>query len=279
MQFNPIIAYLQFGLPLLSIGILLTVLWIVAMRRYQAERLAADQTTSLGNLGKKIANTPFLTFKIAWLVTLSVGVIFVFMAFLMPFFEQLGYENIILPSAVFALGLIVIYGLFYGATVRGRAILWRGRIISNYVEYGHQEWVIQKRLAELVREKESSDRFRSAVAQKTLESLMVRKDMTGDAVRRIMIDPAGPIDRYEDRTIPSSLWQFKFSLSLMSFSYVGVLVVTWASLVGIISDFSVTSSAVLYLIGLVFVSICCFLMEGYMASRKRKRFQLEKDSS
>ncbi|MFW9804630.1 MAG: hypothetical protein ACFFFC_18370 [Candidatus Thorarchaeota archaeon] len=278
MQFNLFLAYFQFGLPLLTIGILLTILRVIAVKRYRAERLTEGKTTSMGNLGKKLANTQFLTFNITWSVTLAVGLLFVVMSLLMPFFEQLGYENMMLPLAVFALGLMVIDGLFYAATVRGRAILWRGRIISNYKEYGHQEWVIQKRLAGLVREKEGSDRFRAKVAQRALESLMAQEDMTGDAVRRIMADPAGPIDRFEDRTIPSTLWQFKFSLSLMTFSYVGVLAVFWASTVGIISDFSVTTTAVIIFMGLVLLSVCCMLTEGYMASRKRMRFLLEKDS-
>jgi hypothetical protein len=278
VQFNLFLAYFQFGLPLLTIGILLTILRVIAVKRYHAERLTEGKTTSLGNLGKNLANTQFLTFNITWSVTLAVGLLFVVMSLLMPFFEQLGYENMILPLGVFALVLMIVTGLFSTVTVRGRAILWRGRISSNYMQYGHQEWVIQKRLAELVREKEGSDRFRAKVAQKALESLMTQEDMTGDAVRRIMADPAGPIDRFEDRTIPSILWEFKFSYSLMTFSYAGVLVVAWASAVGIISDSSVTTTAVIIFMGLVLLSVCCMLTEGYMASRNRMRFLPVKDS-
>ncbi|MFX1262927.1 MAG: hypothetical protein ACFFAZ_12635 [Promethearchaeota archaeon] len=279
MQFNPFLAYLQLGVPILGIGILLTILWVVATRRYRAERLTADQTTTLGNLGKKIANTQFLTFKIAWSVTLAVGSLFVLMSFLMSFFEQLGYENIILPLLVFALGLIVIEGLFYGATVRGRAILWRGRIISNYVEYGHQEWVIQKRLAELVREKEGSDRFRANIAQRTLESLMVREDMTGDAVRRIMADPTGPIDRFEDQNIPSLLSQFKVSISLTVLIYAAVPVMAWGLAVGLISDLATSTRLIIAIIGLLTVSLCSFFIEGYIAIKKRRRLQRKMASS
>jgi hypothetical protein len=279
VQFNPFRAYLQFGLPLLSIGIFLTVLWVFAMRRYRAERLTADQITTLGNLGKKIANTQFLTFKITWSVTLAVGFIFVLMSFLMYFFEQWGYENIILPLLVFALGLIVIEGLFYGATVRGRAILWRGRIISNYVEYGHQEWVIQKRLAELVREKEGSERFRAKVAQKALESLMAREDMTGDAVRRIMADPTGPIDRFEDQTIPSLLSQFKVSISLTVLSYAAMPVLAWGLAVGLISDLAASIRIIIAILGLLTVSLCIFFIEGYIAIKNRRRLQRKMASS
>jgi hypothetical protein len=278
VQFNLFLAYFQFGLPLLTIGILLTILRVIAVKRYHAERLIEGKTTSLGNLGKNLANTQFLTFNITWSVTLAVGLLYVVMSLLMPFFEQLGYENMMLPLGIFALVLMIVSGLFYTVTVRGRAILWRGRTISNYMEYGHQEWVIQKRLAELVREIEGSDRFRAKAAQKALESLMTQENMTGDAVRRIMADPAGPIDRFEDRSIPSTLWQFKFSLSLMAFSYIGVLAVSWASTVGIISDFSVTTTAVIIFMGLILLSVCCMLIEGYIASGKRMRFLREKDS-
>ncbi|MHA2005409.1 MAG: hypothetical protein ACW960_15170, partial [Candidatus Thorarchaeota archaeon] len=79
-------------------------------------------------------------------------------------------------------------------------------------QYDHQEWVIQKRLVELIREKEGSDEFRAKVAQQVLEKLMALENMTGDAVRKIMADPAGPIDRFEDKTIPNPLWDFKYSL-------------------------------------------------------------------
>lgn len=273
MQFNVFLtAYLRVALLLLSIGILLTILRVVAVKRYHAERVTTGETSSLGALGKNLANTPFPSFNIPWLVTFSVGIVFVLVYIL-------GFENLVLHLGITALGMTVVMGLFYTVTVRGRAILWKGKIIRDYQHYGHQEWVIQKRLVELMREKEGSDKFRAEVAQRVLEALMAQENMTGDAVRRIMADPAGPIDRFEERTIPNPLSQFKVSLSLMVFSYIAVLVLTWGFAVGIILDFGVYSRIVLILIGLVLVSFCGFFIEGRIASGKRNRLRLEMASS
>ena len=276
MQFNVFLtAYLRVALLLLSIGILLTILRVVAVKRYHAQRVTTGETSSLGTLGKNLANTPFPSFNIPWLVTLSVGIVYV----LIYIFEQLGFENMVLPLGITALGMTVVMGLFYTVTVRGRAILWKGKIIRDHQHYGHQEWVIQKRLVELMREKEGSDKFRAEVAQRVLEALMAQESMTGDAVRRIIADPAGPIDRFEERTIPNPLSQFKVSLSLMVFSYIAVLVLTWGFAVGILLDFGVYSRILLILIGLVLVSICGFFIEGRIASGKRNRLRLEMASS
>ncbi|MHA2004504.1 MAG: hypothetical protein ACW960_10395, partial [Candidatus Thorarchaeota archaeon] len=164
MQFDLFLMYFQFGLPLLIIGILLIALRVVAVRRYHAERLTTGETTGLGKLGKNLANTPFPSFNIFMLVTLSVGIIYV----LLSIFQQLGIEDMVLPLGVTALAMTVVMVPFYTVNVRGRATWWFGKIIRNHQQYDHQEWVIQKRLVELIREKEGSDEFRAKVAQQVL---------------------------------------------------------------------------------------------------------------
>lgn len=281
MQFNPFLMYFQFGLPLLIIGILLIALRVIAVKRYHAERLTAGETTALGKLGKNLANTPFPSFNIFMLVTLSVGIIYV----LLSIFQQLGFEDMVLledmvlPLGVLALGLTVVMSLFYTVTVRGRATWWFGKIIRDHQHYNHQEWVIQKRLVELIREKEGSDNFRAEVARQVFEKLMVQEDITGDAVRKIMASPEGPIDRFEDKTIPNPLWDFKYSLLLMVFCYAAILFISWCVGVGIISDFTIYSGVIMILIGLTLVSVCGVFIEGRIASRKRLRLRIEMASS
>ena len=223
LQFDPFLMYLQFGLPFLITGILLTILRVVAVKRYRAERLTAGEATSLGKLGKNLANTPFLSFNMPMLVTLAVGFIYV----LLSIFQQLGFEDMILPLGFTALGMAVVMSLFYTVTVRGRTIWWFGKIIRDHQQYDHQEWVIQKRLVELRREKEGSDNFRTEVARQVFEKLMVQEDITGDAVRKIMASPEGPIDRFEDKTIPNPLWDFKYSLICMVFCYASILFLSY----------------------------------------------------
>ncbi len=275
MQFDPFLMYLQFGLPFLITGILLTILRVVAVKRYHAERVIAGKTTSLGNLGKNLANTPFLSFNIPMLVTLSVG----FICVLLSIFQQLGFEDMILPLGITALAMTVVLVPFYTVTVKGRAVWWFGKIIRDHQHYNHQEWVIQKRLVELLREKEGSDKSRAEVAQQVLERLMSQENMTGDAVRKIMADPAGPIDRFEDKTIPNPLWDFKYSFFMMVFCYAAILFLSWCVGVGIISDFAIYGNAIMILIGLTLVSICGIFIEGRIASRKRHRLQIEIASS
>ena len=275
MQFDPFLMYFQFGLPLLIIGILLIALRVIAVKRYHAERLTAGETTALGKLGKNLANTPFLSFNIVMLVTLSVGIIYV----LLSIFQQLGFEDMVLPLGVTALGLTVVMSLFFTVTVRGRATWWFGKIIRDHQHYNHQEWVIQKRLVELMREKEGSDNFRTEVAGQVFEKLMVQEDITGDAFRKIMASPEGPIDRFEDKTIPNPLWDFKYSLLLMVFCYAAILFISWCFGVGIISDITIYSGMILILIGLTLVSVCGVFIEGHIASRKRLRLQIKMASS
>ncbi|MHA2004551.1 MAG: hypothetical protein ACW960_10630 [Candidatus Thorarchaeota archaeon] len=275
MQFDPFLMYFQFGLPLLIIGILLIALRVIAVKRYHAERLTAGETTALGKLGKNLANTPYLSFNIFMLVTLSVGIISV----LLSIFQQIGFEDMVLPLGVTALVMTAVMVPFYTVTVRGRAIWWFGKIIRDHQQYDHQEWVIQKRLVELIREKEDSDEFRAKVVQQVLEKLMALENMTGDAVRKIMADPAGPIDRFEDKTIPNPLWDFKYSLFLMVFCYATILILTWGLAIGIVTDFAMYSSVVIILIGLTLVSVCGVFIEGRIASRKRLRLRIEMASS
>lgn len=275
MQFDPYLMYFQFGLPLLIIGILLTALRVVAVKRYHAERLTAGETTALGKLGKNLANTPFPSFNIFMAVTLSLGIVYV----LLSIFRQLGFEDMVLPLGVTALGLTIVMSLFYTVTVRGRATWWFGKIIRDHQHYNHQEWVIQKRLVELMTEKEGSDNFRAEVARQVFEKLMVQEDITGDAVRKIMASPEGPIDRFEDKTIPNPLWDFKYSLLLMAFCYAAILFISWCFGVGIISDLAIYSDVIMILIGLTLLSVCGVFIEGHIASRKRLRLRIEMASS
>ncbi|MFW9863588.1 MAG: hypothetical protein ACFFET_14950 [Candidatus Thorarchaeota archaeon] len=275
MQFDPYLMYFQFGLPLLIIGILLTALRVVAVKRYHAERLTTGETTALGKLGKNLANTPFPSFNIFMAVTLSLGIVYV----LLSIFRQLGFEDMVLPLGVTALGLTIVMSLFYTVTVRGRATWWFGKIIRDHQHYNHQEWVIQKRLVELMTEKEGSDNFRAEVARQVFEKLMVQEDITGDAVRKIMASPEGPIDRFEDKTIPNPLWDFKYSLLLMAFCYAAILFISWCFGVGIISDLAIYSDVIMILIGLTLLSVCGVFIEGHIASRKRLRLRIEMASS
>ncbi len=265
---HSLILNLQIFWLFLSIGILITILRIAATRRYRAERTSGNGYSNLGRFGKDVVNTPFQSFNILHSVTISLSLVYGLEYFRLFF----GFETAIFPMTLLALGTTLALILYCMGTVRGRAQWRTGRIVRDHQQLGHQDWVIQKRLAELAGEIEKSEKTRVEVAQHTLDKLVAREDMTGDAVRRIIEDPELLAEGFEERKIPSPIWQFKFSLLLISLIYITLVISVWGLVSGFLT-FQVFSSVFLYLIGFTFALICCVSVEGASASKQRRKLQ------
>ncbi len=203
MQSNGVLSSLQLlTIVLVILLIAITILRQLAVRQYRLKRKGEAEESMLASLGDMLSNTRMSLFDV-----IHIGIFIVTQALGYSYLSLVvGYENLQLPLLVIAVVLIVVYGWFLFRTVRGRAYRKTERILDDHQSLGLEDLVIQKHLAELLRESEGDDFTQVEVARVTLENLKGKENRTGDAVRQIMENPEQLRDIQPMKTSPR-LWK------------------------------------------------------------------------
>lgn len=254
--------------PSLGLVLALMVVRAAATNRYRTERREGG-SSRLGTLGKSLANTPYHSYTL--LTTFSVATCVVFgVEYLRAW---LGPDVVLLPLAVLAAASLFALILFVNLTVRGSSMWRKGRIVRDHQRFGHQDWVLEKYLAQLQNEISESGGRRKKVAERVLSELMKQEDMTGDAVRRIMGRSEGVADTHPERKISSPFWDLKFTLLLLVVALSALGLLLWASTLNTWFGYEVFMLALPVLL-LSFVSLyCCFCIEVLRVSEKERRLR------
>ena len=260
---------LLFFLLFLSMAVFITALRFAAIKRYQTERRNVDSKSALGSLGDRLSNTPFLLYNVLhpvlWLL--------VFISAMLLLEDQFSLQSIQLLEIAVLSGILFVMGASFAFTVTGRAY-WRvGRIESDYQAFGHRAWVLQIRLAELVRDTKSLNTSRAKVAQRVIDNLMTKENMTGDAVRQIMSSPEQLQDVRQDRTIPRPWRYFKFSLLLFGAIGITVVISALGISIGGLPGYDIAMKLFPFALVLTAALVCCMCLEGSSANERRRKFQ------
>jgi hypothetical protein len=258
---------LVFFLLFFSALLLMTVLRVTAIKRYQSERKSAGEKSALGSLGDSLSNMQSIVFNVLH----SVLFIFTFESGVFLFQDQLGYENTQLVLLAGLSGVLVVLVAYLGLTVDGRAHWREARIESDYQAFGHEDRILQIRLAELVRDTQASTISRVEVAQRVLNRLMVKENKTGDAVRRIMSSPEQLQNVSNGRIIPGPLRYLRVSLFLLAVLVITVTVVFLGVLSGLASFYELAGEAFPLQLVLTAALVCCLCLEGSSANEKRRK--------
>jgi hypothetical protein len=257
---------LQICLIFAVLGVALTLLRVVALSRYRAER-EAGVFSSLGSLGNQLANTPFLLYNVLFSVSIALSVVFGLEAVR----NIVGTSVLLIPLALASLGLLVAFVAFNIMTTRGRVTWRKGRVVREHQRLGHQDWILERHLSRLLKEKESSDPKQREVADRVLTELKTQEDKTGDSVRRLLDERTEMADSHPERRIPSLLWEFKFTLT--------VILLACATSVVMLSGISIgpwTAVDLFTALGPVFIAFlpltwCVFCIEAMLASNRDRR--------
>jgi hypothetical protein len=260
---------LLFFLFFLSVAVFITALRFAAIKRYQTERRNVETKSALGSLGDRLSNTPFSLYNalhpVLWIL--------VFISAMLLLEDQVSYESIQLLEITVLSGILFAMVVYFVFTMSGR-VRWRvGRIEGDYQAFEHEEWVLQIRLAELVRDTQSSNSSRAEVAQRVLDNLMTKENNTGDTVRQIMATPEQLQDVQQDRTIPNPLRYFKYSLLLC----VALIITMTTSMLllssGSYSGLEMATQFFFFSFVLTGALMCCVCLEGSSVTEKRRKFQ------
>jgi hypothetical protein len=260
---------LLFFLLFLSAAVFLTALRFAAIKRYQAERRNADSKSTLGSLGNRLSNTPFPLYNVLhpvlWLL--------VFISAMLLLEDQFSYQSIQLLEIAVLSGILFVMVAYFIFTVSGRA-RWRvGRIEGDYQAFGNETWVLQIRLAELVRDAQGSSTSRAEVAQRVIDSLMTKENLTGDAVRLIMSTPEQLQEVRQYRTIPSPWRYLKFSLFLFGALAITIVISALGVSIGGLSGYDIAMKTLPLALVLTGALACCLCLEGSSITEKRRKFQ------
>jgi hypothetical protein len=254
----------------LSALLTLSAIYLAAVKRYQAERKGIGSGSILGALGDRLSNT-----MVGWFwIPYSVLIVMIVLTGVFLFEGQLTFGTQTLVMIAVLGGILLVEVALLTLTVNGRS-RWRlSKIAAEYHAFGNENWVLQIRLAELTRDVEQPKSFRSNVARSTLERLMARENLMGDAVRQIMSDPEQLQNAADSSTIPG-LWRyFRFSILLsipfaiaMAVFSLGVL--SWPS---VYFDLSIQILPLALVLNVAL--FCSFLYEATTVNEKRRKAHL-----
>lgn len=197
------------ALVILLIGF--AILRWMAVKQYRLKRKGEAEDSILASLGDMISNTRMPLFD-----NIFLGIFIIAQSITYSYLILLvGYENLLPPVLIFAIVLILVSVVFLFYTVRGKAYRRTEQILTDHQGIGHEDLIIRKHLAELLRESESDNFARVEVSKAILENLMEKENKTGDAVRHIMENPEQLRDIEHMKTLPSIWRSFRCSLLVL----------------------------------------------------------------
>jgi hypothetical protein len=259
----------------LSASLILSAIYLAAIKRYQAERKGIGSGSILGALGNRLSNTMAGWFWVPY----SVLIIMIVLTGVFLFGGQLTFGTQTLVMIAVLCGILLVEVAYLNLTTSGRS-RWRlSKISGEYHVFGNEDWVLRIRLAELMHDVEQPKSFRSKVARSTLDRLMARKNLMGDAVRRIMSDPEQLQNAADSSTIPSQWRYFRFSI-LLSIPLAIAMIITFP---GALSWPSAAFDLSLQILPLVLVLnvalVCSLLYEATTVNEKRRKAHLARQDA
>jgi hypothetical protein len=251
----------------LSASLVLTAMYIAAVKRYQAERKGKGSGSILGALGNRLSNTMPSWFWVPYSVLIVMSIYTGVFLFVGQF--SLGIQTLAIVAVLG--GILLVEVAFLTLTVNGSS-RWRLSSISGeYHIFGNEDWVLRIRLAELMRDVEQPKSFRSNVARSTLNRLMARENLMGDAVRRIMSNPEQLQNEPDSSTIPGPWRYFRISILLSILLAIPMIIFS----LGALSWPSVYFDLSLQIFPLAFVLnvalVCSLLYEATTVNEKRRK--------
>jgi hypothetical protein len=260
------IVYLETFLLFLVLSVALTLLRIAAVSHYRAERWTG-RFSALGSLGDRLSNTPFLGYNLLFSVTIALSVVFG-LEMLRGF---LGMSALLLPLALASLGLFVALVAFSKLTIRGRVMLRTGKVVREHQRLGHQDWILERHLSLLMKEKESPSLREREVADRVLAALKEQEDRTGDSVRRLLEERTEIVDSHPERAIPSILWEFKFTMAFIILACITLVLMFSGVSIGSWTAVDLFTALGPLFIAFLPVTWCVFCIEASLASDRDRR--------
>jgi hypothetical protein len=251
----------------LSVTVLIIVIREIAIRQYHLERRGYTEESILGKLGDNLSNTPSVLFS-SVLIAAAFLTANIFLEYLQ---DQIFYDVIQIPFFILLGVLIIITILFFAFTVRGRVYLRTGSIEREFQTLGYEDLIIQKQLTDLIHESERGDYKKSEIAKQVIENLSNRENKTGDAVRRIMMNPARLRDMEGTRPVPNQGRYLRFTYILAFALAITLIIGTWGRLSGYFSVYDLIMKIMPLLFILLMAFALCFCIEGTSAIEKRRK--------
>ncbi|RDE12405.1 MAG: hypothetical protein C4K48_10060 [Candidatus Thorarchaeota archaeon] len=260
-------AYQVFFIVLVVLVIVFTILRVMAVKQYRLTRTGDAEESTLASLGDMLSNTHMSLFDVTYLVifilTQSLGLSYLHLL--------MGSGNLSLPLLVIAVLLLLVFVVFLGFTVRGRAYRRTEMILKDHQTLGHEDWIIRKHVAELVYEREGDDHSRAEVARTTLENLKRKENRTGDAVRQIMLNPEQLKDIGRMKTPPSRWKSYRGSLLVLVVFAVILLYFVSGFISGLMSQYDLFMNGLPIVLLLMLVQTICLGLETRKAERERRK--------
>jgi hypothetical protein len=255
---------------LLSASLILTVIYLAAIKRYQAERKNIGSRSILGALGDRLSNTMPGWFWVPYMVL----IIMIVQTGVFLFGNQISLGTQTLVIVALLGGIVLVEIAYLTLTLSGRS-RWRlSKISGEYHVFGNEASVLQIRLAELMHDAEQPKSFRSDVAKSVLDRLVARENLMGAAVRQIMSDPEQLQNAADSSTIPGSLRYFRFSI-LLSIPFAIAMIpfslgaVSWPS-----AAYDLSVQIYPLILALIMALICSLLYEATTMNEKRRKAHL-----
>ncbi|MHA1662081.1 MAG: hypothetical protein ACTSVR_02350 [Candidatus Thorarchaeota archaeon] len=239
----------------------------MAVKQYRLKRKGEAEDSMLVSLGDMISNTRMSIFDIIFL-----GIFIIAQSITYSYLILLvGYENLLPALLIFAILLILVYVVFLFYTIRGKVYRRTEQILNDHQRIGHEDLIIRKHLAELLRESEGDNFTQVEVAKSTLENLMDKENKTGDAVRQIMENPEQLRDIERMKTLPSIWKSFRFSLLILTVFTVVLLYFVYHFLCGALSQLDMLTNVFPFVLLFTFVLIITLYLEVNNAQKVRRK--------
>ncbi len=245
------VVWLSFYLyvSLLVLAVQVSLFYVFTVVAYDRERQYEMEHSWLGRTGRRLASNP--NYVEGTLMAIFVLTIISRILLLLPMITDFVYLFFLPPMILVFLGFCAPIASA-SFTVKGRAQRRSKRIVENLQRRGHQQWLVERYLAELIQNRDCTDGFRSRVAAKALEMLMERNDWTGKIVRELMADSDRFVQKHSGHGIPSRFWDFGITFVLMESAIVmGILFVAPREFLG---DIWFTSMCFM----LLYSAVCCW---------------------
>jgi len=226
----------------------------MAVKQYRLKRKGEAEDSMLVSLGDMISNTRMSIFDIIFLGIFIIA-------------QSITYSYLL----IFAILLILVYVVFLFYTIRGKVYRRTEQILNDHQRIGHEDIIIRKHLAELLRESEGDNFTQVEVAKSTLENLMEKENKTGDAVRQIMENPEQLRDIERMKTLPSIWKSFRFSLLILTVFTVVLLYFVYHFLCGALSQLDMLTNVFPFVLLFTFVLIITLYLEVNNAQKVRRK--------
>ena len=268
MQYQDILSIsLVYFLLSLGVSILIIIIREIAIKRYQLERRGYTEKSLLGSLGDNLSNTPSVLFKVVLYATFFLTTNF-FLEYLQ---RQSFYEQIAIPVFISIAGLALLVLLYLIIPIRGKVNRRIGSIETEYQTLGYEDLIIQKQLADLVRDSEGQDYTKAEIAKQVIEKLSEKENKTGDAVRRIMTNPESLRKMDGTKLVPKP-WTYLRVTYIFGFAIAATLIVgTLGTLSGYFSMYDIVIKILPLSFVLMIGFTLCLCVESTSASEKRRR--------